>query len=190
MSKGRRPGRVTKVERFEQLVKQVEAVSMAIRLNQLMVQGLNRRMDELQRDVQSATSMLNDFQYRLLAVQQLSGLDATQLQGVADTMKLTDFERELTRKDAEDKALVVDTVESDEDVVIITSTTPEAKSDMGILRSRIKIADMNQPDLMAQLQGKKVGDKVETTLNNVKHLIEILGIRRLPKVEKSEEKVS
>lgn len=190
MSKGRRPGRITKVERFEHLTKQVEALSMATRLNQMMVQGINRRLDELQRDVRSATSMLNDFQYRLLAIQQLSNLDAAQLQGVSDTLKLVDFERELARKDLEENVAIVDTVESDDDIVVITSTTPEAGSDQGILRSRIRISEMNQVDLMAKLQGKKVGDKVETTLNEVKHVVEVLGIRRAPKPEKVEEKAS
>jgi len=191
MSKSRKPARVTKVEKWEQLVKQVEALSMAIRLNQMMVQNMGRAFDGVRENTVQNTSVLNDFQYRLLALQQLSGTDSQKLQEIADQLKLADFDNEVIRKDAEEQAIVADIVESDNDVVIITSTTPDVSPSQGILRSRIKIADMNQPELMASLHGKKVGDTVEAKLNETRHVIEILGVRRLPVTEVSvEEKAS
>jgi hypothetical protein len=175
---------------MDQMNKQVDAASMALRLNQLMVQQLTKQVGEMRQSLATATNMLNDFQYRMLAMQRIANIDAPALQRVTDDLKLADFDQELARKDAEDKAEVVPAVESDDDIVIITSTTPDAGGDHGILRSRIRIAETNHPDLMKAFIGKKVGDKVETELNGMKHVIEILGVRRLPKVEQKEEKTS
>ena len=190
MTKGRRT-KPTKLERFDALAKQVENLSMASRLTQMMVQNINRHIPNLETSLTSNTGMLNDFQYRLLAIQQLLGLDSVKLQEITDSLKLSDFEKESTRKDLEGNFAVGEEVTSDEDTVIITTTTPDEKEDHGILRSRIKISEMNQADLAAKLRGAKVGTKVESVLNGVKHIVEVLGIRsEPPKVEAVEEKAS
>lgn len=183
MSKGRPPARLTKIEKHDQMVKQLEQLSMAMRLNQMMIQQLGKNNESLRNELSNATSMLNDFQYRLLAVQQLNNLDPKKLQDVADALKIDDFNKECVRKDLNDKAEIVNTIESSEDIVIVTSSTPGAEFDQGILRSRIKVSETNLPELIDLLVGKSVGDKVTATLNGVSHSIEILGVRRLPKVE-------
>jgi hypothetical protein len=183
MSKGRPPARLTKIEKHDKMVKQLEQLSMAMRLNQMMIQQLGKNNESLRNELSNATSMLNDFQYRLLAVQQLNNLDPKKLQDVADALKIDDFNKECVRKDLNDKAEIVNTIESSEDIVILTSSTPGAEFDQGILRSRIKVSETNLPELIDLLVGKSVGDKVTATLNGVSHSIEILGVRRLPKVE-------
>jgi hypothetical protein len=179
MSKGgRTASRPTKSDRFEQMAKQVENLTMAVRVGQMMSQRMAQQLNSIVENLTINTGMLNDFQYRALAMQQLAGVDKSQLQAITDQLKLADFDKESEAKDQAGGFLVVDKVEGDDDTVLITSFTPDEKEDKGILRSRIKISDMNQADLQAKLVGCVVGSKVEATLNGVNHVIEILGIRR------------
>lgn len=180
----------TKADRFQNVEKQVEALTMATRIGQMMAQRTLQQMEGLAANTATNTGMLNDFQYRLLALQQMLGVDVVKLQAIADEMKLADFDRESVRKDFEGHFEVVESVETDADTIILTSSTPEEKEDRGILRSRMKIADMNQPDFAAQLVGKKVGDKVEAQLGGTKHVVTILGIRRQPAPPTEEAKAS
>jgi hypothetical protein len=185
MSRNRPPARLTKEAKHNQMVQQLEQLTMATRMNQLVIQQMSNVINSLKSEIGYATSMLNDFQYRMLAVQQLANLDANKLQEIADGLKIIDFNTEAAKKDVAEKAEIVDKIESVDDVVIITSSTPG--QDAGILRSRIKVVEMNQPELADALIGKTIGDKVEAKLNNMTHIIEILGIRRLPKVEEQVE---
>ena len=188
MSKGRKPARLTKVEKFDSMTKQLETMAMALRLNQMMVQNLNKQMNSMHQDLTTATGLVNDFQYRLLALQQLSGIDTSIMQTMADSLKILDFDKESAKKDLDEEMVEIQQIESDEDTVIISSSTPDVTPDQGILRSRIKIADMNQPQLATSLKDKKLGDEVEANLNNTKHIIRILGIRRTTKVSEPAQK--
>jgi ABC-type cobalamin transport system ATPase subunit len=188
MSKNGRPAsRPTKADRFEGLAKQVESLTMAVRINQMMAQKMAQQLASLADGMANNTGMLNDFQYRAIAMQKLANVSSAQLQELTDELKLVDFESESAKKDTEGKFERVNLVESDADTVIISSATPEEQEDKGILRSRIKIADMGQPDLQEKIVGKTVGDRVEAVLGGVKHLIEIVGVRRAPVVEEKQE---
>lgn len=188
MSKnGRIATRPTKADRFEQMAKQVESLTMAVRINQMMAQKMAQQLTSLADGMTVNTGMLNDFQYRTIAMQKLTNISSVQLQELTDELKLIDFESESARKDAQGKFELVSKVESDADTVIITSTTPEEQEDKGILRSRLMISDMGQPELQEKLIGKAVGDKVDAILGGVKHLIEIVGVRREPAVEEKQD---
>ena len=186
---GRSSSRPTKADRFEQMVKQIESLTMAVRISQMMSQKMAQQLDAMNNGISVNTSMLNDFQYRVLATQQLLGVDPAQLQVITDGMKLTDFNAESLRKDQEDKCEVSTKIESDADTVIIKSETPDQVPDRGILRSRIRISEMNQPDLQAKLIGCEVGAKVETDLGGMRHIVEVLGIRRDPPSAQPEAEV-
>ena len=188
MSKGRREP--TKGEKFEQLQKTSKELSsntqnlaMALRINQLLMQQMQRTIEVLQEDVRNQQAMLMDYQYRFRALLGLNQTVPEVLQEAADKMRVEDFNAECARQDEKETAEIVSKVETNNDVVILTSRTPGTVPDAGILRSRIKIAEMGQPELEKDILGKAVGDKVVAKLNGVDHEIEILGVRRLPKVE-------
>ena len=175
--------KLNKGEKFQQLVKQVESLSMATRLNQLLIQKMGQQMGEMAQGISNSQTMLNDFQYRLLALQKNLNVNVDDLQAVADALKLEDFTKASDEQDADGTWDVIDTVETNNDTVIITSTTPGEKEDKGILRSRITVAEMQQPELQAKLIGAKTGDVVVHTLNGCEHHITILGVRRKKTVE-------
>ena len=175
--------KLNKGEKFQQLVKQVESLSMATRLNQLLIQKMGQQMGEMAQGISNSQTMLNDFQYRLLALQKNLNVDVDGLQKVADELKLEDFTKASDAQDADGTWDVIEKVENDNDTVIITSTTPAEKEDKGILRSRIAVGEMQQPDLQAKLVGTKAGDVVVHNLNGCEHHIAVLGVRRKKVVE-------
>lgn len=164
----------------------LEQLMAVIQLNQVMIQRMSGAMNELSSDVLRLSSITNDLQYRLLAMIDLAGIDKDALQEKADTRKLLEFDAESLNKDNAEGLTIAATVDNTEDTVILTSSTPDELEDKGILRSRIKISEMNQPELEEKLMGRAAGDTVEAQLNGSRHMVTILGVRRATVQEKSE----
>lgn len=178
MTNQMKPAKLNKGEKFEMLIKQVKNLSMAVRLNQLLMQKLSQQIGEVANMATTNSNMLNDFQYRMLAVQKTLSIDVDALQKISDELKLNDFNQASELQDADGTWDVIDVVADENDVVIITSITPLEAEDKGILRSRISLAEMQQPELQAKIIGAKVGDTVIHTLNGAEHHITILAARR------------
>lgn len=163
----------------------LETLTQVTQLNQLMIQKLNNSFVDMDSEVQRMFHMFSEIQYRYMALLEVMSVDKVKLQEVADRKRLEEFDLEAARKDETEGAIKLETVESSDNIVVITSITPSEKEDKGILRSRIKISDMHQPELEQALIGKTVGSQVTATLNDTQHLITILGISKLP--EKASE---
>ena len=167
----------TKFEALEQKVKQME---MATRVNQMLLKQFGSALDKITADLRHIEANIGDLQYRLVATNNITGLDKIAMQKESDRLKLEDFNK---ASDAEDKTrnlTLAEVVESQEDVVIISSKTPKEVEDRGFLRSKIQIKQMNQPSLQEALVGKRVGDKVTIELNGTEHEVELLGVRKVP----------
>ena len=152
----------------------------ATRITQMMIQQLvqsNRRQSE---DLARALGLINELQYKALAMQKLNNLDVTEMTKIANDLRLSDFNDASDKEDAEVGNAVGTTVNEDS-IVILTSKTEG--SDQGIFRSKIKLADCGVPDLIAAFQGREVGAKALVKLNDVEHEVELLGIRQPPKAE-------
>ena len=179
MPMGQKP-KTGKKDKYDELVKQVEVLASSVRLNQIMIQNMHKALQEIANNTRNNTSVIDDLQFRILALKDINNISTERVQNVADSLKVKAFEEASVLKDQEEKAAAVDQVESEEDIVIIRSKTPDKEKDTGILRSRIQIKDMNIPDLAKKLLGAKVGTEVETFLNSDRHVVTVLGIRRKP----------
>jgi len=164
-------------ERLATIEKKLANLEMASRISQMMTQQLMNNMKNMQEDIGRCLGLLNETQYKILAMQELSGLDVTQMNEIANGKRLVDFNEASDKEDAAGGFTVGEVAEASS-TVILTSTTDEV--DRGIFRSRIKLSDCGVPDLVKAFTGAQVGTKTNVTLNGVDHEVTLLGIRNPP----------
>ena len=167
----------TKAQTIESLAKEVSNVQMAGRVSQMMLQTFMQNMQNMSKDLGKAFGIINELQYKILAMQSVGNFDMDAMAKKAEELRLNDF---IEASDAEDKEgnFTIGDVVQDDSTVIITSTT--ASDEPGLFRSRIKLADCGVPALIQGLAGKPIGTKVECKLNDVDHVVELLGVRNPP----------
>lgn len=168
--------KLNKTEMIQSMDKELKNLQMAGRVSQMMVQQLMQSVQNLSKDMGQALGLINELQYKILAMQHAGNFDTAVMAAKADELRLKDF---VEASDAEDKAggFTVGDVVRDDSTVIVTSTTAAGA---GIFRSRIKLAECGVPVLIRDLAGKTVGTKVVCQLNGEEHTVELLGIRNPP----------
>lgn len=165
--------------RIEALEKELTNVTMALRVNQALVKQLLEQIRPMQEDLTRFYGALNDNQYRLSALVDISNTDKKLLSEKTDEFKLKDWQ-EASDKDDESRGLeTVQTVSSLEDIVIISSTTPDEEEDKGIFRSKTALKDISNNDITEGFLNKSVGATVETQINGSRHVVELIGVKRL-----------
>ncbi|MHA1676321.1 MAG: hypothetical protein ACTSU6_04005 [Candidatus Njordarchaeales archaeon] len=195
--KGMRQAKSTKStkERLKELEVSAQNSSMALQMSQMMVKHLTNQIQALQADVTGVMGMSNDFQYRTLAMLELGSFDKDAINVHADKLKLDDFNKASDKEDLA-KGYEVDSGDTikEESIVIMTSSTPGVKDDMGIFRSKFAMSECQTPELREKLLGSKINDVIEIEIQDVKHVITVLGLRLqkevaavVEEVEKSKE---
>lgn len=167
-------------ERLRALEAELKNLSMAQRISQMMTQQLMKNSQAMQQDLGRALGLINELQYKLLAVQRVANLDMVALGTIADELRLKDFNEASDKEDAE-QGFTVGTVVDADSTVILTSTTED--EDKGIFRSKLKLSECGVPDLIKAFEGREVGAKAVVQLNGVDHTVELLAIRQPPKAE-------
>lgn len=171
------------LERITALEKNAETVSMGVRVSQMLVQQMLSRVTQLEERLNFVLSANTELQYKLLALQKVTGVDVAQLQLESDRIRLEEW-TEVSKEDNEKKGLVSSpSVSSSESTVVFTSTTPSAKEDKGIFRSKVKVSEIGDQNAVEAFLGKKPGDKFELQLNSDTHLVELLEVLEVKKQE-------
>jgi hypothetical protein len=167
---------------------QLKNLEMSVRINQMMTQQLMQNLKGMHEDIGRALNLISEMQYKILAIQKVSGLDLAAMNAVANEQRLQDFCEASDKEDAEKGFTNGDTV-NEQSTVVITSTTEG--SDTGIFRSRLKLSECGVPDLINAFMGREVGAKAIVTLNGLEHEVELLAIRQpaveVPAATESEE---
>ena len=157
-------------------------LQIAVRLMQMSIEKITETTVKNDKDVGRSMGVLNDLQYRTLAMMEILQVDKAQLDEVATRMKSEDFDKASAQEDSRKNFTHAEVTDADCDVVITSfCQAEEAKS---IFRSRITLNDITDPKLKEKFVGLKVGDVTTMTLLGQEHAVEILGIRKAaPKVE-------
>jgi hypothetical protein len=171
----------SKKDKLRELETYVSNLTAASRITQAMIQQLLQNNKNMGEDLNKAMGMLNELQYKILAMQKLSPVSALKVAEEVELLKLNDFNEASDKEDAQKGYTVLDTVEDSSNIVILTSTTSSIP-DKGIFRSKITLSEAGVPDLVSGLIGKPVGTKVSVRLNGEEHLVELLGVRKPPAV--------
>ena|ERR1035437_838599 len=172
----RQQAQSSRKERLRSTETELKNLQMAGRISQMMTQQIMQNMQNMQQDLGRALGLINEMQYKVLAVQKISNLDVSQLNDVANQLRLNDFNEASDKEDVEN-GFTVGTLVTDTSTVILTSKT-DAGPDSGIFRSRIELAKCGVPDLIQAFMGREVGAKAIIKLNGVDHEVELLGVRQ------------
>lgn len=165
-------------ERLRSMETELKNSQMASRISQMMTQQIMQNMQNMQQDLGRALGLINEMQYKVLAVQKVANLDLTELNAIAAQLRLNDFNEASDREDAEN-GFTVGVEVNDSSTVILTSKTDNGP-DGGIFRSRIELSKCGVPDLIKAFMGREAGAKAIVKLNGVDHEIELLGVRQPP----------
>jgi hypothetical protein len=175
-------------ERVRELEVAMQNTQMALQMSQMMVKHLTEQFQTVQRDLGSTMGMLNDFQYRTLAMLELGEFSTDDIDAKAEDFKLNDFNKASDKEDVV-KGFLLDNdgVIGEDSVVILSSKTPDLDEDQGIFRSKFPMSECLTPDLREKMLGSKVGDVIDADIQGIKHVISILGLRSVPVVEDEAE---
>ena len=174
------------VDRIKELEVALQNTQMALQVSQMMIKHITDQFKAVQNDVTNTMGMLNDFQYRTLAMLEVGKFNREDIEQKAEQLKLVDFDNASAKEDAqkgyiEDNAGII----SDNSVITITSNTPDLAEDQGIFRSKFPMAECLTPSLRSVLLGAKVDDVVHADLGGAKHVIRIVSIKKTQTVEET-----
>jgi len=175
-------------DRIRELEVAMQNTQMAMQMSQMMVKHLTDQFQTFQNDLGSTMGMLNDFQYRTLAMLELGNFKSEDIDAKAEEFKLNDFNKASDKED-EAKGYINDDngIVGEDSIVLLTSSTPDLEEDQGIFRSKFPMSECLTPDLRELLLGSKLGDSVESDLSGVNHKITVLGIRKVEIKEEEKE---
>ena len=176
----------TKMKELETTLRNTQ---MALQMSQMMIKHIADQLSALQNDVGSNMGLLNDFQYRTLAMLEVGKFDKDAVDAKAEELKLIDFNRASDKEDIT-KGYINDNLGLIEEnsIVIATTSTPDTAVDQGIFRTKFPMTECASPELREKLLGKKVGDVIESNIGDTKHTITILGLRKVEQaLEESKE---
>ncbi len=181
------PPQANKKEAMAEIKTELANLQMAGRISQMMTQQLMQNVKAMSEDLGSALNQLYELQYKYGAVQKLLNLDVVQLNTLANEQRLVDFNEASAKQDVKEMLVATDTVEANSTITITTVAKDEQGNERGIFRSRLKLSECGVPELITELSGKKVGDKVSVKLNGLDHAVELLSVRNPTQVETQPE---
>lgn len=165
-------------DKFKELDVAIKNCEMATRLTQMMVKQLLEQLQNSRLDIDNTMGMLNDFQYRTLAMLELSGIPKEDIDKRADELKLKNYN---AASEAEDvaKGYIDDSagVVGEDSVVTITSST-NGDEDRGIFRSKFPMSECLTPSIKEKIMGLKLGDSFEEQIKNDVHKITIVSLKK------------
>lgn len=176
---GKAPASQKPNDRIEKLEKEVANLNMAIRISQMLLKQLMEQMQPVQQELRATTGMVNDFQYRTLALQSTLGVDLVALKTKADELKLNDWNQASDKDDEANGFTKADTATSSEDTVIISSVVA-GKDDAGIFRSKVVLGQTGNQQLVEGLLNKAVGTVVDVKIGEDVHTVTLLAVRVAP----------
>jgi hypothetical protein len=177
----------TTKERIEALKIELKNLSQAFQIQQMMIKHMSNQIQGLDTDAKNSMSMLNDFQYRTLAMIELADYSTEDLEEKAAELKLNDFNKASDLEDQEKSYELDNDGEINEDSIVVICSEVEDNEDAGIFRSKFPMSECLTPDIREKLLGCKVGDKIEAEIYGLKHTIEVLSLRKPPVKEEEKE---
>lgn len=156
---------------------------MGTRVSQMMLKQILEQFQNLRRDMDNTMGIINDIQYRTIAMLDVGNIDKVALEKRAEELKLVDYNRASDQEDISKNYLLDnDGIIDEKSVVIITSTT-NGDEEKGIFRSKFNMSECATETLRAKFLGAKVGDVFSEELNGELHTITILGLRKVKEEE-------
>ena len=166
-------------DRIKELEVALQNTQMALQVSQMMIKHMTDQFKAVQNDLTNTMGMLNDFQYRTLAMLDVGNFDRDDVERKAEALKLVDFDNASLKED-DQKGYVIDTdgIVNENSVITITSHTPDLAEDQGIFRSKFPMSECLTPSLREKILGLKLNESTAVEIGGVKHNITVLSIKK------------
>lgn len=166
-------------DRIKELEVALQNTQMALQVSQMMIKHMTDQFKAVQNDLTNTMGMLNDFQYRTLAMLEVGNFNRDDIEQKAEALKLVDFDKASAKED-EQKGYVHDEdgVVTENSVITITSHTPDLAEDQGIFRSKFPMSECLTPALRGKILGAKLNETVDVEIGGIKHNLTILSIKK------------
>ena len=171
------PAQPSRKESQQKVDTELQNIQMASRISQMMTQQLMQNMKGISEDLSNISVQLYELQYSFSAVKKHLNLDDEVINSIANNQRLQDFEEASAKADSKEGLLPSDAVDINSTITITSEAKDEEGNDRSIFRSRIKLSESGVPEMIANLTGKKVGEKLIVKLNGINHSVELLGIK-------------
>lgn len=176
-------------DRIKELEVALQNTQMALQVSQMMMKHITDQFKAVQTDLTNTMGMLNDFQYRTLAMLEVGKFNRDDIEQKAEELKLKDFDNASAKEDASNGYVDdLNGVVNENSIITITSNTPDLAEDQGIFRSKFPMSECFTPALREKLLGLKLNDSVDTDVAGVRHKITILSIKKTNAVQENVEK--
>lgn len=178
-----KPNKQSSKQKLKQLETAVANMQQMFNIQKLVAQQFSNNLGKLDRDVNNSMSVINDLQYRTLAIlhvltEVFPTVTMDAIEEKAEALKLKDY-NEASDKEDKERGYVDDDIVGEESIVILTS---ECKNDpdRSIFRTKFKMSEeVLLGDVQEKLIGLKVGEKVEVDLpDGNTHELEVLSIKK------------
>jgi HAMP domain-containing protein len=172
-----------KQSEIEPLRKQVENMTMALRVSQALLQQILPQVQSTKDEIASLSGALSDLRYynkALLNHFKIDSSDEHVIVSMVDVLKAQDWQQASDKDDVDSNLAVIETLSSKEDVAMF-STKLVTDPFKGIFRSKIALSELQDESLINSFLGKTVGEVFNVKFNNVEHVVTLLGARSLPK---------
>lgn len=180
-------------EKIKELQATLQNMQQMFNIQKMVTQQFAQNLAKLDRDINNAMGVINDLQYRTLAMLEalceVSSRNPEEIDEIAEKLKLKDY-NEASDKEDKEKGYVEDEEVKEDSIVILTSECL-TDSEKSIFRTKFKLDEEALDDeLKKKLVGLKVGEKVKATLpDKNEHKLEVVGIRKqLEDLVKAEDK--
>ena len=167
-----------KKDQLRELAAMVQNLQMATRVMQMGMQQMGQSFQRMDADINNAMGVLNDIQYRTLAMVESGKFDKGELEKAAEALKLEDYTKASDKED-ETKGYTTADVVAEDSVVILTSKCKEDET-KSVFRTKFKLDESGNPEAQEKLKGLKQGEKAELKINGLTHEVEVLGVRTVP----------
>ncbi len=168
----------TKADQLAELQKVAETTAQSLQLTQQYLGQFVQRSQKLEQDLGMALGAINDLQYRLAAVTELTGFTEQNVTVKADTNKLADYEAQAAKADAAAGLLVGDVV-TENSILTVSSIAP-ADQTKNVFRSRFRVSETGSQDMISKFVGHRAGDQVEVMVGPLLHKFTIHSVREDP----------
>lgn len=164
--------------KLAQLETMVANIQQALSIQKIVFEQFSKNLGNLDKDVHNSMGIINDLQYRTLALVELAN-DKDTIDKIAEGLKLKDFSDASDRDDARNGYEVDDKIK--EDSVVILTSECLSDADKAIFRTKFKLdEEVVVDDTKNALLGLKVGDKTGKVKlpDGTEHILEVVGIRK------------
>jgi len=174
----RQPKQKTVKQQVAELHAAVANIQQALSIQKIVFEQFASGFGKLDKDMHNAMGVLNDLQYRTLALVEASSNTAA-IDKIAEDFKLKDYNDASDKEDLS-KGYVLDDIVKEDSIVTLSSKC-EKNPEYAIFRTKFKLNDeVVLPELKGKILGLKAGDTVETKLpDGMTHLLEVICVKKL-----------